>query len=84
MDSQTSTLGWLGLAGYVLAYDVWAIANNRETLSSGFWRALSCPRKRWLVIGAWGLITKHLVTPSLLPKADPLNIIGFAVRKVTK
>ena len=51
---------WLGLAGYVLAYDLFAALTGRETLSSAYWRAVQNPWRRWPTIVFWGYLTVHL------------------------
>ncbi len=71
------TLGWLLLAGFVTAWDVFA----EETLSTAFWRAVRSPRKRWVVIAAWAYITVHLF--HLIPeKVDPLRRLDALSRRV--
>lgn len=69
---KRSDLYWFGLAAYVAAYDYHAIKTGRETLSRGYWRALSNPRTRWPAILVCTGLYKHLVFPKVLPKADPL------------
>ena len=51
---------WIGLAGYVVAYDAWAMITGRETLTSSFYRALDSPIRRWPTVMAWGYLTGHL------------------------
>jgi uncharacterized RDD family membrane protein YckC len=48
--------GWAAIAGFVYAWDTWM----DESLSSGFWAALSGKRSRVLVLFAWGWVTSHL------------------------
>lgn len=72
------TLGWLILATFVTAWDVFA----DETLSTAFWRAMQDPKKRWPVIVAWLYITVHLF--HILPdRFDPLRRLDmFGKEKV--
>lgn len=81
---STSSLAWLGLAGYVFGYDVYALLNKKETLSEGFNRAMHHPRKRWLVILAWGFTTKHLFFRDRIKWLDPFGIIGLFVDSVKR
>lgn len=72
--------GWLLLAGYVAAYDTWALKTGRETLSSAFGRSLRHPIRRWPTLMTWGVITLHLFgrLPTWL---DPLHHYGRMFRK---
>lgn len=79
---QVGSKAWAGLAIYVLAYDIWAMKRGSETLSGAFWRGMDHPRKRWMVVLAWLVVTKHLVLPEVLAEKDPFNIIGWVVRKL--
>ena len=60
MRINSGTKAWLGLVGYVLAYDLYAIRSGRQTLSAAFYEALRHPQRRWLVIAAWAYLTGHL------------------------
>ncbi len=53
-------LGWLGLAGYVLSYDSWALATHHDTLSMVFDRGIKHPVRRWPVIAICVLTISHL------------------------
>lgn len=55
-ESRAGTLGWIGLALYIAAWDILA----SETLSSAWWRALAGKRSRPLVLIAWAYVTSHL------------------------
>ena len=66
---------WAGLAAYIVSYDVYAIARNKDTLSMAFYEALRHPVKRWPVIIIWTYITFHLF--KFLPdRFDPLRMFG--------
>lgn len=52
--------GWAGLAVYVLAYDTWALARRRDTLSTVFRRSLAHPIRRWPVVVTSGITILHL------------------------
>lgn len=73
MKLRPSTKGWLGLAAYVVVWDLLA----EETLSSGFADAWRHPVRRWPLVAAWAFITAHLFV--VLPeRIDPLR--GLARR----
>lgn len=62
---------WAGLACYVIAYDVWAIKTNRQTLSAAFYKAVANPSGRYGVILAWAYLSGHLF--KILPRRyDPI------------
>lgn len=64
---------WVGLAVYVVVYDLYAVFSNNRTLSSAFWAAIDHPVRRWPTIMAWLYITGHLFR--LIPaKYDPLRM----------
>lgn len=76
---SAGTWGWLGIAGFVLAYDTWAMAKDSQTLSTAFKINLGHPKWRWVVLPAWLLTSLHLF--GLLPaRIDPFkgygNILG--------
>ena len=73
---KRSDVAWFGLAAYVALYDYHAIKTGKETLSRGFWRALSNPKTRWPAILVCTSLYKHLVFPNLLPQLDPLNHVA--------
>lgn len=81
---QLGTRAWVGLATYVVTYDIWAMKRGSETLSGAFWRALDHPHKRWVVGGAWFVVTKHLILPRFLAEKDPLNILGWVVKRLER
>ena len=61
--------GWLGIAAFVAAYDAWAAATNRPTLSREF-REASRVRPA-VFIGSTGYMVAHLF--GLVPqRIDPL------------
>ncbi len=62
---------WLGLAAYVVGYDLFAIRTGRDTLSQSFARALTDDR-RWPTLVAWGYLCAHLIR--ILPRPlDPMR-----------
>lgn len=66
---------WVGLAAYVVAYDLYAVATKRDTMSMSFYNAIKCPKRRWPTILVWSYITCHLF--KWIPdKADPLRRLG--------
>lgn len=73
---KVGRFGWLGLAAYVVAFDAWAIATKRETLSSSFANALNHPIKRVPVIIGASIVYGHLMVPPKYHKYDPVRIIG--------
>lgn len=76
LQVRRADLAWLGLAGYVAAYDYYAIRTGKETLSGAYWRALKHPRVRWIAVATATSVFKHLVLPNLAPKADPLMFLA--------
>lgn len=78
---QLGSKAWVILVSYVLGYDIWAIRGHHETLSGAFWRALNHPQKRWVVLIAWAITTKHLVFPQVLAERDPFNVVASVIRK---
>lgn len=82
-NSRTSRNAWLGLAAYVAAYDTWAIATGRETLSTAFHRASRHPVARWPVVAAVGVTVVHLY--GRLPKRfDPFHGYSSVVSKLDR
>ena len=66
---------WVGLAAYIAAYDLYAVATGNETMSMSFYRALKHPVRRWPTIAVWGYITCHLF--KFIPdEYDPLRRLG--------
>lgn len=63
---------WVGLALYVIGYDVYAIKSGRSTLSAAFFSGFSHKVGRFGVIVAWVMLTGHLFR--VIPKRfDPLR-----------
>lgn len=75
MALRSGTKAWMGLAAYVLLWDLWAVKSKKETLSQAFCNGLKHPIKRWRIIALWAYITAHLFT-WIPPKYDPLRCIG--------
>lgn len=57
---------WLGLLGYVVAYDMWALRTGRETLSASYYNALTSSMRRYPTVVVWVYLTAHLFR--LLPQ----------------
>jgi len=78
--------GWIGLAVYVAAVDVWLIRARRPTLSQVFGDALKHPARRWPVVVAWVAITLHLfgelIPPRLRSALSPIDPIGALARAI--
>lgn len=66
--------GWIGLLIYILIWDLTA----SETLTGAFHTALRDPKKRWIPITIFIVVTAHLFRPyDRLPKRlDPIYRIG--------
>ena len=76
----------MGLTFYVAIYDAWLLRHRRMTLSQVFGNALKHPRRRFTVIGIWGVLTLHLFGEMLpgfmrerLGKYDPIGILARAI-----
>lgn len=70
--------GWVILAGYIAAYDTWAMKTGRETLSSAFGRSIRHPIKRWPTLLVYGVVSLHLF--NRLPVwLDPLHQYGRVI-----
>jgi len=54
-------LGWATVFGTVVAYDLWALSTDKETLSSFFRRSSRNKLGRILVHGSWLGLTWHLM-----------------------
>ncbi len=57
----------------VVLYDLWAIANDKESMSQSYLRALNSPR-RWYTLGFWTYLNLHL-TGTIPYRFDPLRRI---------
>ena len=65
---NAGTYGWLGLAAYVIAFDVLA----PETLSSAADRALEHDYMKWVAWAAGGIVTGHVF--NIIPEQiDPIQ-----------
>ncbi len=62
---------WLVLVAGVAAYDWWAWASNRDTLSESYGRALDS-RRRWPTLFVLGYLVGHL-TRTIPSRYDPLR-----------
>lgn len=66
--SKVGTLGWVGLAGYVIAWDIFA----PETLSAAADRALEHRAMKYVAWGLGGAVTAHVLN-LVNPKYDPIQ-----------
>lgn len=70
------TAGWWAVAAVVVAYDTWALARERETLSAAFRDSVEHRGWRWLVLPLWLVTSLHLF--GKLPRQiDPF--VGYGV-----
>jgi hypothetical protein len=67
--------GWLGLAGYVVAFDVL----SQETLSAAFTTAVTCPRRRPWVVASTAYLVLHLYH-GIPDRYDPLRRLDRLMR----
>lgn len=63
---------WIVLASGIAAYDIWALATHKETLSQSYARALGSPARRLPTIALWVYLTAHLMQ-IIPPEIDPLR-----------
>lgn len=77
--SKVGSIGWLGIAAGVLAFDVLA----EESLSSAFSRGTENPRTRPFVLGALGITALHLLDV-LPPAIDPIDTAVRLARRVVE
>lgn len=69
--SRRGEVGWIGLAAFVIAWDMFA----GETMSSAFRRGLENERTRPFVLGGLGITALHLL--NALPEPyDPFKQLG--------
>ena len=57
---ETALAGWAAIVGVVVAYDVWAIVSERQTLSSAFWQTQDS-KYGPVVAALWGGLSWHLI-----------------------
>lgn len=67
MLTRRGVAGWVILAAWVVFYDNMAHRYGGKTLSDAFWVSLAHPRKRWLVVAAWSVVSAHLLGKTPLP-----------------
>lgn len=72
--------GWVGLAGYVVGYDTWALATGHDTLSTVFRRSLAHPVRRWPVTLTCTVTISHLYG-WLPPIIDPFHQYSVALAR---
>lgn len=83
--------GWVGLWGYVAIVDGLLIRYRQDSLSTGFGKSITHPRRRWPTIGIWAILTVHLFA-ALFPEAlraqwrkvDPIAALARLVPSTTK
>lgn len=73
---------WIGLAGYVLVTDMFALLTGRETLTDALRRAHKHPVRRWPVVLAWAATTKHLFWGDHMKWADPYGLMAVAAHGI--
>lgn len=78
---SNGAIGWWAVAAVVLAYDTWAIAGGRETLSAAFRENVSHPTWRWLVLPMWLVTSLHLFG-KIPHKCDPFVGYGALLTRV--
>lgn len=78
-DNTWPVIAWEGLLGYVLTAEALLGAFGKPLMTDAWREALNHPVKRWMVITAWGLTTKHLFFPKVLPWLDPFSFIGLVL-----
>lgn len=57
---RSGAFGWLGIFGFVVSYDIWAILSGKQTLSSACWRASTDPMAKAVIFSVWAGVTYHL------------------------
>jgi len=61
-NAKSGLLGWALLASTVIAYDIYAIKSQKvETLTKSFWRLSEGKGSKAPVLGAWLIISFHLM-----------------------
>lgn len=89
---RPSAKAWLGLTGYVVVADTYLIRRAKRTgdhskyatMSVAFGDGLTHPRKRWVVMTCWAVLTAHLFGvffPKWMRQFDP---IGFIARLIAR
>lgn len=73
----------IGLAAYVLGWNVWAGARDREMISEACDRYLACPRWRWLAHFIMALVYLH-VSNRLPQRVDPIHWLFATTRKARR
>jgi len=75
---------WLLLVGLILGGDVFALWTGRETFTEALGRALEHPRRRWLVILSWTIVTKHLFLNEHFKYLDPIGVMAIGVKLIKR
>lgn len=60
VKNKLGPMAWVGLACYVIVYDVLAMRFGSQTLSSAFYQASSRWRGKVALFLFWGYLTSHL------------------------
>jgi len=72
---------WGGLIAYVLAYDLWAMARNKRTLSQGFSSNLNNWPGKVALFTTWAIITKHLLFGKYFTRYEVIGWSATGFRK---
>jgi hypothetical protein len=68
-ESKSGVIGWIGLVGVIVLYDVYAIKTKKiETLTRSFWRHTENKSGQSIFIGAWLGLTFHLLFEKMIRK----------------
>jgi hypothetical protein len=81
-DLPDGTKAWMALASGVFLYDIWALSNDKETMSAAFERAMHHPSKRWIVTLCWAATTKHLFLRRVAERVDPFVCLVLVARAI--
>lgn len=68
-DRISGLIGWLGLVGIIIIYDIYAIRTKKiETLTRSFWRHTEKVIGKSIFIGVWLGLTFHLLLEKMIRK----------------
>lgn len=71
---------WLSLVGLIVGADFYALWTGKETFTEALGRALENPKRRWLVILSWSIVTKHLFANRYFKYLDPIGVLAISVK----
>jgi hypothetical protein len=81
--STHGLVGWAVLGSLVVAWDVWAVLTDHETLSGAYSRAMRSRAGRVATTAATAYMITHLQGwPRSLHHLDPLNVAGSQLRRL--